>query len=105
MQTPARAGWGGRSVCALERSPGGGTAAPRAACPLLSGPDAADRWTWRKSVGQSARLLPTRGVFSRPRAAAALAFSLQRRGWRVGFFPLVCACVYVCVCARYLYGE
>lgn len=102
----------GGERCKLPPGPGGGagacapwlgaraagTAAPSAACPLSCGLVAADRWTWRESVGQSVRLLATLGVLYGLRAAAALAFSLQR-GWRVGFPPpflRVCVCVRVC---------
>lgn len=104
VQTPARAGWRGGSVCALARGPSGGHGcSERAARPLRSGPARADRWTRRGSVGRSAHRLAALGVLCGLRAAAAPAYSLQR-GWGGGAFffsPLLSLLrVCVCVCAQ-----
>lgn len=107
VQTPARAGWRGGSVCALARGPSGGHGcSERAARPLRAGPTRADRWTRRGSVGRSAHQLAAQGVLCGFRAAAAPAYSLQR-GWGVGFFspPFPFARVCMCVCAKYLWRK
>lgn len=79
VQTPARAGWRGGSVCALAQGPSGGHGCSESAArPLRAGLVRADRWTRLGSVCLSTHSLATLGFLCGFRAAAAPAFSLQR---------------------------